>query len=542
MNSKNISKSTFIIATLLLIVFISMTNIHAINVENSTYYPSSNGTLDDQIQSIIDNAPTGSTVNFLGTKYEDLSLIINKKLNIVGHNTTIINNQNQDYIFMITPNGAGTTISGFTLINNNNGGNGISVIGANNVVIKNNQITAKNSAVYIYQSTGTTVSNNILQSSTNGLHILDSTDTTVSKNTMTKNSQYGIYNDNSVNTKISSNQISQNKDGIYTSGSAKNLKVYNNTISKNTGNGIGLDSSNNNGLSITSNNIIYNNVGVNFLRNYVDASNKQIEYNRISLNYNMNLLVKESSYNQLSVGANWYGANDKAYAGICDKAKTTLIQYDLIPYTVNGKVVSGVFLGVFHIGDKIISSLPTVDPVGAVIYQGAQPGYNDQKIYATSVNGVAMFNLTNALKNPDQYKIKSWADNQYDVLKKDLKIDTSGITGTTENNNNKGKGKGTGGNGNQQGGGNGNNKGGNNQNNQPGGKDNNGNTDSPEPDSSLGTQSTGGTTQSISAKILDVLNDRYPLKGASPYILVLTCIIIVAAICTGLLKKYGIYK
>jgi len=540
---------------LVLFVLVSVSQVNGVNVDNASQYNTSKGSVNNQIQSILDNSKSSDTINFLGGRYENLSLVINKKLTIVGHNTTIVNYGNLDYIFKINPSANGTIITGFTFINNN--GNGIYVNGASNIQIKNNKITSRNNGIYLYKTKDVAISNNVIQESTTGIRLIDSYDTDISGNTITKISGSGIYNDNSIGSNVHNNIISQNENGIYTTGSAKNLKITDNTISKNSANGIALDSSNNNGLHITSNNVFSNDVGVNFLKNYVDDSKKVIEYNRISTNTYMNLLVRESSYNQISIGANWYGANEREYAGVCQKAKTTLIQYDLIPYTVNGVAVPGIFLGVFHVGDKIITGLPQIDSIGALIYQGAEPGYNDEKFYSTAVNGVAIFNLSSVFKNVDQYKIKSWADNQYDILKKNIKIDLAGIalngitsgnggTGGSGNGGSGNIGNNNGGNGNNQGGGSGNNNGGSKSNND-GGDSYNGNSNLQNQDSSLGTNSnpdSGGensvdSAKSVTGKEVDILDEnQYYLDSANPYIIILTSIIITASICIGFLYKF----
>ena len=63
---------------------------HIVYVQDASYY--SNGSLNDQIQSILDNAPSGSTIVFLGTHYENLHLVINNELNLVANGTSISSN------------------------------------------------------------------------------------------------------------------------------------------------------------------------------------------------------------------------------------------------------------------------------------------------------------------------------------------------------------------------------------------------------------------------------------------------------------------
>ena len=50
-----------------------------------------NAGLDNsQIQALIDSANSGDTIQFLGSEYDNIALVINKTLNLVGANTGTI--------------------------------------------------------------------------------------------------------------------------------------------------------------------------------------------------------------------------------------------------------------------------------------------------------------------------------------------------------------------------------------------------------------------------------------------------------------------
>ncbi|WP_248611901.1 right-handed parallel beta-helix repeat-containing protein [Methanobacterium alcaliphilum] len=83
------------------------------------------GSNSADIQAIIDGATSGDTINFQAGNYDDIKVLINKTLNLVG-NGAVLNsvNSNNTYIFKIVASGdvdaSGTTVQGFefNLINN----------------------------------------------------------------------------------------------------------------------------------------------------------------------------------------------------------------------------------------------------------------------------------------------------------------------------------------------------------------------------------------------------------------------------------------
>lgn len=421
MKNKN---KIFISLTILILIFsLSLSGVKSqtIYIDNATSYNQSGLSLSEQIQSIIDNASEGDTINFLGNLYRDLTLTININLNIITNiGTTIINsnyNSPLNTIFFINGSSASnTTVSGFNLINDITNGNIITINNTENIKIHNNSMSANNSAVDVDKSSNITINNNNIHNSDKGFYGKNSQKITIENNTIEYNNE-GIYLENVNNTTINNdslnnnkngislkntkkidiqnNNITKNNNGIYlnntentqifyndiinntnsgilTESSLKNLNITKNNLSRNLY-GIYLNSSDNSGLSIKSNSINKNYDGLSFGKGYVDSKSKDISSNDISQNIGKDIESKDSNYDgNLEVGANWYGANEYGFTGICPRLSTGLIQFNFVS---SG---NGVYIGTFTYDGKIISDLPLMHLFVAV---------NGDKRWVTIENG-----------------------------------------------------------------------------------------------------------------------------------------------------------
>lgn len=463
-----------------------------ININDASSYNQTGLSLSEQIQAIIDSASAGDTINFLGNFYKDLTLIINKNLNIITNVGTTISNSNPhsslNTIFFINgSSAAGTTISGFNLINNNTNGNGIAINNTKNIKISKNNISANNSGVYVDKSTNITVDNNNIKKSDEGVYVKDSTDIAIEKNTISENNE-GIYLENTNNTTIKSNTITKNekngitikntrktvieynnitqnkKNGIY-SYNTSNTRINNNTIKNNledgiltennakdltikgniiSGNhyGIHLNSIDNSGLTIKTNSINNNDRGVNFGQKYDDHNSKDISSNHIAENYDKDVDAKDSKYEgNLKIGTNWYGANEYRFTNICPKINGPLGQ-------AKGQTSNGFYtISIQYKNGTVMEDLPDIE---VVVY------INGKKMYATLKNGKLSIDIKNLPSGSTiiayigSQKIETTVTNQDDN-------ELNGIGGTNDpgNGGNGGNGPGgTGGNGNKAGPGN----------------------------------------------------------------------------------------
>lgn len=338
-------------------------------VQNASYY---SGSLNDQIQAILDDAAPGSTIEFLGQLYENLQLTINKNLNIISNVGTKISASNTAGSAVFTINGSqasGTTISGF-IISDTGAGSGILVNGTNNTTISNVQVSATSgNAVSVNNSSNTNIENSLITDSENGISVTGSNGTQIDDNEITNNVNNGIsiegsdnttitwntlknngntaegsgiYLGNSTNITVNNNQINENwyginannitnvtistnsilnneRDGILLSGNATNTTIMSNTIQEND-NGIHVNGASEN-LTIKSNLItgstrkassyrMYRGNGVLYGTDYVHSDTILIEHNVIRDNENMDFRSCMAAGYYVP-GSNWYGSSCK---------------------------------------------------------------------------------------------------------------------------------------------------------------------------------------------------------------------------------------
>ena len=111
-----------------------------------TSYDVTSDLSNDDIQSMLDNAGNDDTFNFVDNEYNGVSLVIDKKVNIVSKvNSTIytsgdLSNKAQElnidktFGFYFTKNSAGSVLSGFNIVANSSD-YGVIVDGSDNTII-----------------------------------------------------------------------------------------------------------------------------------------------------------------------------------------------------------------------------------------------------------------------------------------------------------------------------------------------------------------------------------------------------------------------
>uniref|UniRef100_UPI002AA8F7DD chitobiase/beta-hexosaminidase C-terminal domain-containing protein n=1 Tax=uncultured Methanobacterium sp. TaxID=176306 RepID=UPI002AA8F7DD len=183
-----------------------------IYVQNASYY--NNGSLSDQIQKILDNAPSGSIVIFMGSVYDDLKLVINKELFLVGNNGTkiIVSDLSGPAVFLINgPQASGAQIIGFNITTNTIPG--ILVNNTNNATIYDNSVSSTGgSAILVNNSSNTQIYYNQLINSSTGINVSSSNNTQIFANLISGNAKIGIFIYNSSNTTVNNSVIICNGD------------------------------------------------------------------------------------------------------------------------------------------------------------------------------------------------------------------------------------------------------------------------------------------------------------------------------------------
>lgn len=315
------------------------------------------GLSNNQIQQIIDNAKANNIILFLGNSYENVNLVINKRLTLLSKSNTVLkSNLNSPIITVNGKDSSYTTIEGFVIKSKQ----GIHISNSNYVIISKNEITTSSDAIVadsvkylnitkndiiknggngivLTQSTNSYILNNdITNNGKNGIILSKSKNTYIYSNNINYNGENGIYTTDKVgNTKygsgpedlyIGKNTINENKaSGIYLDVAGDNVKITKNTINKNTDDGLTLSKI---GSYTIQSNVLYANKGsgVQFIYGYVKTKNHDLSYNVI-YGAHKELEARDTYYEEtgerLSVGDNWY----TDYNVVCPKINTFNIQF-----------------------------------------------------------------------------------------------------------------------------------------------------------------------------------------------------------------------
>lgn len=365
------------------------------------------GLTSSEIQSILDNAKPNNVILFKGDVYEDISLIINKRLVLIGNGNTVLkSNSNETVIEAIGKNSSLSSITGFNIQSN---GNGIRIEDSDYVTVANNTISSNGSGIIAEGVKYLEIDNNNISSNQNNGIVLGSSSTSnVINNKISSNSKAGIAIANSDNIYIYYNSFSKNQNGIvlakeiddvYYGGASTNIHIGNNEITDNdiginleeAGDNISIDSNTINGnhhdgicikkasknVGIISNiindnmgsgisvskiganftafyNLIsYNSVnGITFNYDYTIPLSQDIRFNVIIHNPQNEIDASATRYTHsmpLTIGENWYGG----ILNICPKVITDNINF------VAKQVGSYLFNVTFYDEEgNIVSQLP----------------------------------------------------------------------------------------------------------------------------------------------------------------------------------------
>ena len=410
------------------------------------------GLSNSDIQSILKNAKSGTSVVFLGDSYKGVSLTVDKSLNILSGGKTILAAKSGSPVFKISSNDV--NISNFVIKGNSN--NALVLEGANNVLINNNSfINALDESKIESYLDGS------LMLSGYGVSISNSADVNLMKNHMSqfesaifaqyssnigiinntlKENNYGIkYGFGLANSRILENEISENIGlyimtvpegpsgyGIYLNNSAVNVTINKNHIAYNHL-GISIDANYSTGIVITQNTITDNvlegirfNAGYDLAENAVEpiVTDNAIYRNargpsmmilgELSANpegiYGGGLLNPEE---RLKLDANWYGTNSLktwdndtgvvGYGTMCPRINTTAIYFDKIVCTTPGS-----YNVTFYKNGELASNLAKFN-----LYATLNRGTDKQvEVIFDVVGGVGSFSFNSKNYNPNNNTIE----------------------------------------------------------------------------------------------------------------------------------------
>ena len=410
------------------------------------------GLSNSDIQSILKNAKSGTSVVFLGDSYKGVSLTVDKSLNILSGGKTILAAKSGSPVFKISSNDV--NISNFVIKGNSN--NALVLEGANNVLINNNSfINALDESkiesyldgslmlpgygVSISNSADVNLMKNHMSQFESAIFAQYSSNIGIINNTLKENN-YGIkYGFGLANSRILENEISENIGlyimtvpegpsgyGIYLNNSAVNVTINKNHIAYNHL-GISIDANYSTGIVITQNTITDNvlegirfNAGYDLAENAVEpiVTDNAIYRNargpsmmilgELSANpegiYGGGLLNPEE---RLKLDANWYGTNSLktwdndtgvvGYGTMCPRINTTAIYFDKIVCTTPGS-----YNVTFYKNGELASNLAKFN-----LYATLNRGTDKQvEVIFDVVGGVGSFSFNSKNYNPNNNTIE----------------------------------------------------------------------------------------------------------------------------------------
>lgn len=264
---------------------------------------------NSEIQAVLDHAASGDTINFLGTLYTNIQLTINKTLNIVTHVGTVLSGSSSSgsAVFLINGSKAsGTQISGFNI---EGSGSGIFVNNTSNVNISNCNISASDgSAVTINKSSGASIKKSNITNSITGINISNSKNTKITGSTVKNNKKDGIDVENSVSTTINSTQITGNAERGVKIHNSTNTVINGSTLRYNGDNNKAGESSDEGAVSVKNSSgvkIIYNTINDNSQGvTVIDSDNVAITNNTINNNYGEGILLNGTLLQDITIKSN----------------------------------------------------------------------------------------------------------------------------------------------------------------------------------------------------------------------------------------------
>lgn len=231
LGSKNMDKRFSIILFICLISLFLISAVSAAADESKTnnaivgfdtHYQVTSDLSNDDVQSMFDGASDGDTFEFTDSTYNDMSLIVDKKLNIISNCNSKVYTSSQlsdsarklgitsSFGFYFTSAGAGSVLSGITIVSSNSDC-GIIVDSARNVTINNNVIAGGKNCILIKTSQDITITNNNISKATaNGIQLQNVYNSLISKNDISHNKRSGIESSNIYHCEITNNAVHHN--------------------------------------------------------------------------------------------------------------------------------------------------------------------------------------------------------------------------------------------------------------------------------------------------------------------------------------------
>lgn len=324
-------------------------------VMGTTIYDVSSDLSNDDIQSMLDNAGQGDTFNFVSKEYKEISLVVDKKVNIISNvNSTVytsgeLSNKAQElnidktFGFYFTKNSAGSVLSGFNIVAASSD-YGVIVDNSDNTIIRENSIVDAGNNVLVKNSKNVTLFGNVLNNAKeNGLQLKNVSSCYVANNTMMFNDRSGIEIYDIDNSNITSNYCCNNSfNGISLYGKSFNNSYTHNFLNYNT-NGIYINCQSW-GDEIKANTMIHNiqnpdcelggfesGNGLLFGDAYSAVANNGVYVSYNSFAHNENFQAKNNPLqNMITLGPNFFNSDDPENTFVCPLLLAKILRLNAI--------------------------------------------------------------------------------------------------------------------------------------------------------------------------------------------------------------------
>lgn len=324
-------------------------------VMGTTIYDVSSDLSNDDIQSMLDNAGQGDTFNFVSKEYKGISLVVDKKVNIISNvNSTVytsgeLSNKAQElnidktFGFYFTKNSAGSVLSGFNIVAESSD-YGVIVDNSDNTIIRENSIVDAGNNVLVKNSKNVTLFGNVLNNAKeNGLQLKNVSSCYVANNTMMFDGRSGIEICDIDNSNITSNYCCNNSfNGISLYGKSFNNSYTHNFLNYNT-NGIYINCQSW-GDEIKANTMIHNiqnpdcelggfesGNGLLFGDAYSAVANNGVYVSYNSFAHNENFQAKNNPLqNMITLGPNFFNSDDPENTFVCPLLLAKILRLNAI--------------------------------------------------------------------------------------------------------------------------------------------------------------------------------------------------------------------
>jgi hypothetical protein len=320
---------------------------------NGTSYLVTSELSNGEIQTMLDGASDGDTFEFTSKKYDDISLIIDKKLKIISNKNSIINvatgvNDNAKELgisntfgFYFTQNSSGSILSGFNIIAPF-ADYAVILDKSSNTIVENNTVSKAINNILVKGSDNVQINNNYVHDAVlNSIQVQDVRNITIFNNTVGHNGRSGIETSNmyssfilwnevffnsfngisiyneSFDNNIFFNHAYENTNGIYLNAHSRGDKFLYNTLEFNR-----MDPDSELGGFETGNGFLF---GEDF--ETVNKQKPDISYN--ALMHNENFQAKNNPLKeQFKLGPNYFDSNDDEHTFICPMLLAKILKMD----------------------------------------------------------------------------------------------------------------------------------------------------------------------------------------------------------------------